>query len=392
MKVKKNSLIELIAAFYINSFVILKPILIRYSYVSFYILMIEVCFLSIIYIVNSNYKINRRNTIIMLLFVTLASCLFLFDYCIRRNRFLFNYYYYFIIYGIITSFFFINVKDYTKILKYWTIFAIIGGFMYIIDPFTGYRMSGGYMEFGTIMLPAFAAAIISVIYYKVKYVLPLVFVFLFEIIIYANKGAIFSSAVIMVFYFAYLSDSNRTRLRRICSVIVAFTAIICLKHQILKGLIKISDYIGVRSYSLIGLDESINLGATLDSYSARNSIWIKVITELKDNFFYGMGVGGFEEKYGNYAHNFVLDILISYGVIVGVVIFICMAIFIKDTILCKNKEQLMFSVSILLLWLFPMIFSFTYWKVNTFWTFIIISMYRKSMELGNKYENFSKYV
>ncbi len=129
MKIRKNALIELIAAFYINSFVILKPILTKYSNIS--ILMIEVFLLLVIYIINSDFKLNVANTEKMFIFFVLVSGVFLLDFVFRKNSLTFNYYHYFLIYGALTSVFFINVKNFEKLLRYWTIFAIIGGCIYI---------------------------------------------------------------------------------------------------------------------------------------------------------------------------------------------------------------------------------------------------------------------
>ena len=367
MKVRKNSLIELIAAFYVNSFVILKPILTKYSYISIYLLMAEVFLLLMIYVINSDFKLNLVNTEKMFIFFVLVSGVFLLDFVFRKNSIIFKYYHYFLIYAVLTAIFFINVKNFEKLLRYWTIFAIIGGCIYILDPLYSYRVSGGYMEFGSAVLPAFLASIIGCFYYKIKYILPITAVFLLDIVIYGNKGATFSAIGAIIFFTRHL---KRTCLL-LFSIIIAFF----LKYQILKILIKIANYIGIRSYALIGLEESISLGGKLDSYSVRNGIWGNVILELKHNLFLGMGIGGFEKTYGNYAHNFILDILITHGILLSIIILVIIFIFIRNTINIKNKDLFIFAMSILLLWSLPMLFSFTYWTVSSFWIFLIINMY-----------------
>ena len=375
MKIRKNALIELIAAFYINSFVLLKPILTRYSNISIYLLMIEVFLLLVIYIINSDFKLNVANTEKMFIFFVLVSGVFLLDFVFRKNSLTFNYYHYFLIYGALTSVFFINVKNFEKLLRYWTIFAIIGGCIYILDPLYSYRVSGGYMEFGSAVLPAFVASIIACFYYKIKYILPITAVFLLEIVIYGNKGATFSAIGAIIFFTIYLTKNKSGHLKRICLLLFSIIIAFFLKYQILKILIKIANYIGIRSYALIGLEESISLGGKLDSYSVRNGIWGNIILELKHNLFFGMGIGGFEKIYGNYAHNFVLDILITHGILLSIIILVIIFIFIRNTINFKNKDLFIFAMSILLLWSLPMLFSFTYWTVSSFWIFLIINMY-----------------
>ena len=107
-----------------------------------------------------------------------------------------------------------------------------------------------------------------------------------------------------------------------------------------------------------------------------------------------MGIGGFEVIYSNYAHNFFLDILITHGILIGSVIFLVIAAFIIKTFRCKYKEKFIFSLVILLLWILPMIFSFTYWKVIYFWLFLIISIYKISGKenIGNNNEGIDTYI
>ena len=237
MKVRKNSLIELIAAFYVNSFVILKPILTKYSYISIYLLMAEVFLLLMIYVINSDFKLNLVNTEKMFIFFVLVSGVFLLDFVFRKNSIIFKYYHYFLIYAVLTAIFFINVKNFEKLLRYWTIFAIIGGCIYILDPLYSYRVSGGYMEFGSAVLPAFLASIIGCFYYKIKYILPITAVFLLEIVIYGNKGATFSAIGAIIFFTIYLTKNKRGHLKRTCLLLFSIIIAFFLKYQILKILI-----------------------------------------------------------------------------------------------------------------------------------------------------------
>ena len=391
MKIKSISYIELIAAFYINSFVILRPVLTRYSYISKLILTIEVGILMLIYLFNSKFRIDKNNTIRMFIFTLFVSLWFAMDFIFRRNRLTWDYYYYFLIYGFLSAVFFINVKDYEKLLKYWTVIAIVGGCLVLADPFNKYAISGSYMDFGTAMLPAFAAGVIAYDHFKLKIILPLLVVFLLEIIIYANKGATFSALSIILFFVLYMTKDSKKIVNRILIVLIFVTIIMLFYSSILTYLYKLSDYLGVASYSL---GNGISQDARLNSYYIRNDIWNFVGIELKKNSIIGMGIGGFEVIYSNYAHNFFLDILITHGILIGSVIFLVIAAFIIKTFRCKYKEKFIFSLVILLLWILPMIFSFTYWKVIYFWLFLIISIYKihGKENIGNNNEGIDTYI
>lgn len=190
MKIRKIEWPELITAFYINSFSILTPILKQYSYVSKYILGFEVVVLFIIYVFKSGFKLDKRNINRMCLIDIVVTVLFLIDFLFRKNRFTWIYYYYFLIYGAISAFFFVNVRNYKALLKYWSILAVVGGCMVVKDPLAGYKLSGGYMDFGTIILPAFASSFVIFFYYKIRFILPLLSIFFIEIILYADRKSV----------------------------------------------------------------------------------------------------------------------------------------------------------------------------------------------------------
>lgn len=394
MESRQKSCIEMIAAFYINSFAILRPLLTKYSYISTYILGIEIGILVIVYLINCKLHLDRSNTIRMFGFVLVVSALFLIDFIFRRNMFTWQYYYYFLIHGGLTAAFFINIKDYGKLLAYWAIFALVSGCLMALDPFNGYTISGSYMDFGTIILPAFAASVMVYAYYKKKLVLPLLLVFLLEIILYANKGAAFSAIGIILFFTIYMTEDRKKRIERVVLILGLSIIFIILFPTILKGLVKLAAYFGVGSYSLSDVNQILSSGGQLPSYSARTDIWNNIGTELKGNLVTGLGIGGFEIKYGNYAHNFFLDILITHGILIGFCVFTMIAVFIKNTIKCKHREYFLFSSTILLLWILPLMFSFTYWKTNTFWLFLIINIYHSFSkdDMGDEYESTDTYV
>lgn len=394
MKSRQNSCIELIAAFYINSFILLRPILTKYSYISTYILGIEIGILLVVYLINCKFRLNRSNTIRMFGLVFIVSTIFLIDFIFRRNVLTWQYYYYFLIYGGLTAVFFINIKDYGKLLEYWTIFAIVSGSLVVLDPFNEYAISGSYMDFGTAILPAFSASVIVYAYYKKKLVLPLLLIFLLEIILYANKGATFSAIGIILFFTIYMTEDRKKRIKRVVLILILSIAFIISFSTILKLLVKLSAYFGVGSYSLSDVNQILTSGGQLHSYSVRTDIWAHIGTELKKNLITGIGIGGFEIKYGNYAHNFFLDILITHGILIGFCVFIVIAVFIKNTIKCQYRERFMFFSIILLLWILPLMFSFTYWKTNTFWLFLIINIYNSTNkdDIGDEYENINTYI
>ncbi|WP_281532030.1 O-antigen ligase family protein [Anaerocolumna aminovalerica] len=382
MNTKRIHCAEIIAAFYINSFIILKPLLNRYSYISTVILTLEIVAMLLIYLISYRFRFNRDNFFKMITLLVCVSLVFAFDYIFRRSSYTWENYYYFLIYGGVTAFWLINVYDFKKLLKYWTIFAICGGCMLITDPFKHYAVSGSYMNFGSGVLPAFAACFVVFAFYKKRIITPLLIIFLLEILLYANKGASFSAIGIILIFTIYLTEDKRKRIKRVI-LIIGLAILMCFfAFFLLESLVGLASRLGVGSYSLSDVNQILSSGFQLNSFSVRATIWEKIWEEFKSNFIIGMGIGGFEDKYGNYAHNFFLDILITHGILVGTIIFGMIGVFIKNTISYKNKDLYVFSTIILLLWILPMMFSFTYWKMNSFWLFIIINLYFKTSKNG----------
>lgn len=405
--IKNNHCAEFITAFYINSFIVLKPILNRYSNISTWILVFEIVVMLFVYLISAGFFLNKERFCKMIIFFFCVTAIFLLDFLFRPTFYTWENYYYFLIYGAITAFWLVNVSDFGKLLIYWSAFAIIGGCILITDPFHHYALSGGYMGFGSGMLPAFTACMVVFEFYGEKKVSPLLIVFLMEIILYANKGAIFSVAGIILFLTICLPEEKKKRRKRAVLIFVSGLVFCFFFSFILEILVSLAGQLGIGSYSLsdAAILQSSGLHLkNLSSYSVRVDIWKQAIEEFRDHFVLGMGIGGFEEKYGNYPHNFILDLLVTHGIVIASVILGMLGKSIKNTIDLKNRELYTFSLVTLLLGILPMTFSFTYWKMNMFWLFLILNLFfrQKMKNCGaentnseiqvKKYENIDTYL
>lgn len=102
-----------------------------------------------------------------------------------------------------------------------------------------------------------------------------------------------------------------------------------------------------------------------DSFSARLYLYRLSIMEIQNNPLQGVGYFGFYNKYGTYPHNFVLEILVDNGLIIGVAYLLLILVSIKklyDKIFVNHKSLLIFS---LVVSYFPiMLFSNTVYLNN----------------------------
>lgn len=366
---------EIAAAFYLSSFTILKPLLQKYSYVSSSILLIELFCLIIISVIGVKGKIDGlrvRKVLCLFLFVTFV---FLIDFVFRRNQVTWYNYYYFLIYGIGTALLMLNVYNISRFLKYWCFFAVVAGLMMATDPINRYAISGDYMNFGSAMLPSYAACLIWFFYYKKRIALPFVVVFFVEILLFAHKGAAITAVVLTLFFIIMTNEDKNKRIKRTIMVACVGLVAILSVERILGLLTKISMRIGVGSYSLTGFYELFS-ASKMQIINVRTQIWSEALTEIGNHFLFGMGIGGFEVAHGNqYAHNFILDILVSHGIILGAVVFLVIGKWAYRAFKVSDKDLFILSCAFFILWFFPMMFSFTFWRIHLFWSFIIIGMF-----------------
>ena len=364
---------EIISAFYLNCFVVLKPILKAYSNISTIILDVNLIFLLILFLFFSGKEYDKRKvkSFLLITFVVLLSvCL---DYFTRFNDAVFGYLQFFIIYGAVPAFFFLKVNDLKYFLSIWSFFAILGGAFIANDPFCGYAICEDYMTFGSNILPAYAASLIQFYFYKRKiFIIPMLF-FLFEIIFFSHKGATFAALCLFLCFF--ISNSKQS-IKNYILGLFGVVLFLNLYKQIIEQFIFLSKQMGVYSYSLSGFEKMFLFAANDEIVSVRTKIWMNVFYELNDSFALGLGVGGFQSRYGGYPHNFFLDILITYGVPLGVVVFFFIIIALHNVIRYRaNKFAFIFLMTMFVLWFVPMMSSFTYWMVMPFWVFIYLSFY-----------------
>lgn len=376
---EKGCLAEIATAFYINIYVMLRPLIVSYSYRWTELLPLIVFFLFFVSFAHRGIDLKGILLKNWLAFCGFVTGLFLVDCLLRFNEFTLENYYSFVIHGLITGFLLINVKRYDQLLKYWAVFAIIAGVLYVPDPFNDYTISGGYMDFGKGMLPAFIASVIIFSYYRFRWILPLMVLFFIETVIYANKGATVSAITIIVFFILFNTEERRKKIQRLVILLIVAFFVLLMFNNILEMFTVVSSKLDVGSYSLTDFGK-ISQMREMSSFGSRMRIWSQVSEEFTSHYLFGMGIGGFESKYNNYAHNFFLDLFITHGVIIGGLILCVLFRFIRNTMLFFkiNKDLFLFSFVMLLLWIFPSQVSFTYWKMEAFWVFMFVNMYNNA--------------
>lgn len=377
MKTRKNKIMSAEFFFALSYFLssLIKPILVNNASKSSTILIGMTILLILFSLFASRFFISKRKLAWFFIIVFFTSALFLFDLIFRPNNLLGKYYYNFVIYGIIPLVMLLEVKDFEQVLYWWSSLSIVVGIMYMADPFLGYQWMGGYMPYGfEAMLPAFSGTCVVFFHYKKKCILPLMIIFFSEIIIFANKGAIIAGAAVLFFTYLYSNKKQTISLKKFGGICLGIIVCFWQKNTVLSFFLMLAKKIGIRSYSLITIEESFSKKGG-EFFWGRSDLWNKVLEYCKNRVFTGYGIGWLEENTGNYAHNFFLDLLSTFGVVLSFFILITLIVMLKNTTHNSNTHLKYFLLLIFVLWFFPLQFSLTIWKTEAFWVFVGANLY-----------------
>lgn len=170
---------------------------------------------------------------------------------------------------------------------------------------------------------------------NIKYIIFTVFTGV--IIALLSNRAILLNISITFFVFLNIYISSKKIKVIINRIIIFFSAIFLLFFSTIKNiLLNFLALFNVNSYSLINLE----LG-TFFSSSSRITIWKKCLYTIKENPFFGNGIGADRViigDVGGYAHNFLIELWIDYGIIIGT--FFCMIYLIAIIKLLKTEEKI----------------------------------------------------
>lgn len=369
---------EFFLALYLILFPILKIFTVNYTEKSTIILAITVTSLLIIWGI-SNICCDKKifiNCKLLLFIIIIYSIIFL-DMLMRNNILKMEYIYNFTIYGVIPILLVSKVKNYEKLLTYYSALTIINGIMYLYDPLNSYKYTGNYMDFGfSYMLPAFVGSVILYSVYKKKYSLILMLIFFVEILIYANKGATICALCIILVYYIFLNKNKNKKYKRIVVIlIISFIGFLNIE-KIIDILLKKIQGLNISTYSLNTFLKILS-GNGDAIYTSRTSIWEQAIHLIIKKPLNGYGLGYFEVMYNGYTHNLILDIAVAFGAI-GLMMFLIVFIYsIGKVIRIEDYHKKTFLITMLVISVIPLMISLSYWKVMPFWIYLGIIVGKK---------------
>lgn len=368
-KILKNRT-EFFLSLYLVLFSLLRCLTVSYKENSTKILAIATTILILIWITTD--IIYERKLLInckAIFFVISIYFIICMDILIRNNSLKMNYIYNFTIYGAIPIILVSRVKDYDKLLLYYSILTVLNGFLYLYDPINSYKFTGDYMGFGfNQMLPAFAGSLILHGVFKKKCSIIFMAVFFAEMLIFANKGATICALFMILIYYIFLNRNNITKYKKTIILLIIFLIVILNLDKIIAILIKMIRNFNISTYSLNTFLKMME-GNGEAIYSSRISIWKDAIYLFVQKPLLGYGFGYFELIYNGYTHNLFLDIAVSSG-LVGLTLFFVVLIYsVIKMIKTKEYNKKVFLVIMMTISFVPLMISLSYWTVISFWVY-----------------------
>jgi len=376
---------ELIFVLYFWGFVLLRPILQYFqSYstliLSLYTFTLLIFFVSYI-IAKKNIKLGESVFFILTFFI-----IFFFDSIIRYNAYSFKYLYKFIYCGILPVLFLSKIKNIEKLIYYYVFFSLLAFILLGGDPIHGFRIFSDYMDYGfNLGLPVFIGLFLGYKYFKFKWMIFFLILNFLSILIYSNKSSLLTVIVFVFIYYLFIDPISK---KRIVKLIIPISIILLLIYINIKSIaLFIYDVfvvkLNVNSYSLITIKNYFLTKSDRVLFSGRIEIWNKAKVMISENLLFGHGIGSFQDRYGFYSHNIILDLLLFFG-IVGFVTFLILIFYSLYKILKYNGLVRLLGGFLFSLW-FPKLFFSTYFIADVgFWCFLSFPFICKYFE---NYEN-----
>lgn len=207
------------------------------------------------------------------------------------------------------------------------------------------------------------AVLVSICFLKKKNWLDLIFIILsvFQIMVYNNRGSILTF-LISIFIYLFFVKRYKYSVMAKTLLVIGLLAIIQLFDDLM---IWMFEFMYSRDYSLRVLN-MIEEQSFFES-SGRSQIFHIISNNIDKMPVFGFGIAG-DRTLGNiaFAHNIILEIIVSYGYIVGSIVIISMILtFIRGVYLSNNPSSQILVLVLVCTGFFPLMVSGTYLELSS---------------------------
>lgn len=247
-----------------------------------------------------------------------------------------------------------------------------------------------YMRFGYALLPTLLVSLIILLKKDTKiksygfWVITFLVSFIL-ILIYGSRGPFVSFIILAILLI--LIDKNFSWIKKTVALIgIGLSYLIFVQFNILSKILNYIYYdMGFNTYSIAKFRQMLEDGLW-NSSSGRDDIYTNILIQIYNKLLIGNGAAASEFLWGYTAHNFILQILLEFGII-GAFIALLFAIYFvyKVFIINKMNQHLFYVIIIIISCSIGRLFvSSDLWLRPEFWLVISMLMQKQNFKINTK--------
>ena len=233
-----------------------------------------------------------------------------------------------------------------KAYIYWgSILSILFQFFYFF--FFLQRISGGVDLKGDLIVPATYTLphVLVVLWYMFQKPnilnISLSVVSVVLLVSFANRGSILAAILFIVVYFFFLTPRKKSRVVK-ALMIIAAVGVTIFFDQIMDSLFGFTESYGMST----SIMDRMASGEIVDS-NGRDFIYASALKYLSSEGLLGGGMGIDRVVLGTYAHNFVLELLMDFGIFFGGIIVVGIFILIIRSFIKTQSLEVKAFIAVL---------------------------------------------
>lgn len=338
-------------------------------------IIVFICLFSLILLLLNNNVMIFLNKKIILLVLVITLFLFSYAYSLPDKETFILYFSSFLVFGItgiLYSCCEFNYKVFYYAVSIIALISIPGVYFIEFRVFDSLiSASGFYMGVSYGLLRLILALILTISFidkkiFKIITVIVIVYYLSFYFK-YGTRGALLGLLLFLVLLFL-----EKKKLLKPRTLIIAASLLFLFSFVFIDLLILLKEGLDGLGYSVKAIDKMVMFNESQEDFSnGRGKLLNYAFFDISDNLFLGNGIAVFDEKYGIYPHNFIIQILYEGGLLYLIPMMIIVLKFFK-IIVSKhyNKEYKIFLIYLFSAGIIELLFSNVYWRSVFFWLFI----------------------
>lgn len=243
------------------------------------------------------------------------------------------------------------VIDYERLFNTCKYFSFVSAVLYEIMIFTRSAGMKNYMGFGYNFLLIISFLVLYSHFYNKRFLFVLTILMSMQLLLYGPR---MGWLLVAILYLVVIFDKIKQVWIK-AAVAVSAGAIALNYKNIILGIVNWLYYnTNISTVTLYRFKYSLDSSDSSELlFGSRYSLIVRSLELIKEHPLFGIGIGGFAKKSGfpfDYPHNILLEIVLDFGIVVGIVVILLISGLILKTVFDKRVKENHFFY-LLIVWL-----------------------------------------